>query len=230
MTVIAPATNQSGVSRADSQTFDVEERKSGYAVHGTPADCVQFGVGWVDTAFDIVISGCNDGPNLGEHRLTRSGTVAGAIEGGFLGKPSVALSVFDPSEGIREFHPDDYEDAGRVARFFTTALAGDDWPFDYLNVNVPATAEEPRLRITEPVTDYGISVGETDDGQYQVWDQFWDPLVPDIEEEITDSVGTDRRAVADREISMTPLCVGHRIPELSDVVPLTGRFHEASDR
>lgn len=202
VTVIAPATNQSGVSRADSQVFDVEKEGAGYAVQGTPADCVQFGVGWQETTYDLVISGCNDGPNLGEHRLTRSGTVAGAIEAAYLGKPGFALSVYDPPEGVREFYPEDYVEAGRVSRFLTTAVLESDWQFEYLNVNVPATADEPRVRITEPVSDYEITVKRTDDGRYNVWDQFWNPLVPDIDEEGTDPVGTDRRAVADEEISV----------------------------
>jgi 5'-nucleotidase len=230
VTVIAPATNQSGVSRADSRVFDVEKRESGYVVQGTPADCVQFGVGWLETTFDMVISGCNDGPNLGEHRLTRSGTVAGAIEGAYLGKPGVALSVYDPPEGVREFYPDDYVEAGRVARVLTTALHESEWPFDYLNINVPATAGEPRVRLTEPVSDYEITVSKAEGEGYHVWDQFWDPLVPDIDEESTDPVGSDRRAVADEEISVTPLCVGNRTPDLSTVESLGDGFHRAVDR
>jgi 5'-nucleotidase len=230
VTVVAPATDQSGVSRADSQVFDVEKRESGYVVQGTPADCVQSGVGWLETTFDMVISGCNDGPNLGEHRLTRSGTVAGAIEGAYLGKPGVAISVYDPPAGVREFYPDDYVEAGRGARVLTTALRESEWPFDFLNVNVPATAIELRVRITEPVSEYEITVSKAGDEGYHVWDQFRDPLVPAIDEESTDPVGTDRRAVADDEISVTPLCVGNRTPDLSAAESLGDRFHRTVGR
>jgi len=225
VTVVAPADNRSGASRADSRMFDVVGQGDEYAVDGTPADCVQFGVGWLDTEFDVVVSGCNDGPNLGAHRLSRSGTVAGAIEAGFLGVPGVALSVFDPPDGVREFHPEDYELAGQVSGFLVEELADADPPFDYLNVNVPATAREPRMRLTDPVEDYAIDVRRQDDGSYHVWDQFWDPLRPDVEGEVSDPVGTDRRAVADEEISVTPLRVGQQTVEQSAVEPLLGRFN-----
>jgi len=68
-------------------------------------------------------------------------------------------------------------------------------------------------------------VSETDDGQYHVWDQFWNPLVPDTDEEITDSVGTDRRAVADEAISVTPLCLGHLTSDRSEVARLVDRYY-----
>lgn len=226
VTVIAPATNQSGASRADSRVFDAEPREHGYAVQGTPADCVQFGIGTADPDFDLVISGCNDGPNLGDHRLTRSGTVAGAIEGAFLGVPGIALSVYDPPTGVREFYPEDYEQAGRLARFLTAEVVGTEWEFDYLNVNVPATAPEPRVRVTEPVSDYDVRIDEIEPGRYRVWDHFWDPLQPDTDVEVTDPVGTDRRAVADEEVSVTPLRIGHRTADREEITALGRRFED----
>lgn len=225
VTVIAPAADQSGVARADSRVFDVERHQHGYVVDGTPADCVQFGFGQLDVEFDLVVSGCNDGPNLGEHRLTRSGTVAGAIEAAFLGVPGVALSLYDPPTGVREFYPEDYEHARRVAQFFATELVDGAWEFDYLNVNTPATAAAPQLRVTKPVADYEVHVDETGDGSYRVWDHFWDPLQPDTGESVTDPVGTDRRAVSDEEISVTPLCVGQRTVDAEAVRPLRDRYH-----
>jgi len=224
VTVVAPAGDRSGASRADSREFDVREQEEGYAVEGTPADCVQFGVGWLDTEFDVVVSGCNDGPNLGAHRLSRSGTVAGAIEAAFLGVPGVALSLFDPPQGVREFFPEDYEKARRVARFLVAELAAAEQAFGYLNVNVPATAENPRLRITEPVREYDLEVSRAGEGDYRVRDRFWEPLIPDAERPVTDPVGTDRRAVADEEISVTPLCAGQRSVGAAGIEELADRF------
>ena len=65
-----------------------------YAASGTPADCVKLAVLEVmkDGAPDLVISGINNGPNLGSD-IMYSGTVAAASEGVFLGIPSVAISL-----------------------------------------------------------------------------------------------------------------------------------------
>ena len=61
-----------------------------YRVDGTPADCVVLGVHLLGRP-DLVVSGINLGPNLGDD-LTHSGTVAAAIEGLALGLPAIALS------------------------------------------------------------------------------------------------------------------------------------------
>lgn len=217
VTVVAPATDRSGVSRADSLEFTVERRPDGVAVHGTPVDCVHYARGGLDEEFDVVVSGCNDGPNLGAHRIERSGTICAAIEAGFLGIPGVALSLYDPPTGSREFDREDYAEAERVAAFLVRRLASADADlptgFDYLNVNVPADADDPRLRVTEPTYHFDVHIHETEDGGYRAWDRFYDPLHPEVDAEVTDAVGTDRRAVADEEISVTPLSVRHRTPD-----------------
>ncbi|WP_373017126.1 5'/3'-nucleotidase SurE [Thiomicrorhabdus sp.] len=64
-----------------------------FSVNGTPTDCVHLGInGALDFQPDIVISGINDGANMGDDVLY-SGTVAAATEGRFLGKPSIAVSL-----------------------------------------------------------------------------------------------------------------------------------------
>ncbi|MFB6254401.1 MAG: 5'/3'-nucleotidase SurE, partial [Halobacteriaceae archaeon] len=65
-------------------------------------------------------------------------------------------------------------------------------------------------RITEPVFHFDIRVDETANGEYEVWDHFYDPLEPSIDTEVTDPRGTDRRAVADEAISVSPLSVQHQ--------------------
>ena len=80
------------------------------------------------------------------------------------------------------------------------------------------------MRLTDPVQDYAIDVGRQDDGSFYVWDRFWDPLRPDVEGEVSDPVGTDRRAVADEEISVTPLQVGQQTVDRSAVESLPDRF------
>ncbi|MFC7213782.1 5'/3'-nucleotidase SurE [Saliphagus sp. GCM10025334] len=215
VTMVAPATDRSGMSRSDSRAFTVEERAEGYAVDGTPVDCVHFARGKLEREFDVVVSGCNDSPNLGAHKIERSGTVCAAIEAGFLGLPGIALSLYDSVTGSREFVRDEYADAERITRYLVreTLELGDRRPFDYLNVNVPAGESDPRIRITEPTYHFDVRIDERPDGTYRAWDHFYDPLDPSVDVDLTDPVGTDRRAVADGEVSITPLFVDHRTPE-----------------
>jgi 5'-nucleotidase len=219
VTVVAPEANQSGCSRQYNRQFSVSETERGWAVAGTPTDCVHFGRDGLDTEFDVVVSGCNDGPNVGAHKLGQSGTVAAAVEAAFLGIPGVALSVFDPPTGVREFERADYEEAGRLARFLVGRLADSDLPdgLDYLNCNVPAEADDPPLRVTEPVHDFDVSLEPDEEGGYRLFDHFYDPLVPDNGVSVTDSETTDRGALAREVVSVSPLSVRHRVPDDGDV-------------
>ena len=96
ITVVAPDRNRSGAS--NSLTLDVPLRvfqhdTNRYHVgNGTPTDCVHLAIsGLFDYDHDMVVSGINDGANLGDDVLY-SGTVAAAIEGRFLGLPAIAIS------------------------------------------------------------------------------------------------------------------------------------------
>ena len=64
-----------------------------YAVDGTPVDCVRIGLGHVAPVSDWIVSGINEGGNLGAD-LYRSGTVAAVREGALLGKPGIAISQY----------------------------------------------------------------------------------------------------------------------------------------
>ncbi|HSN72218.1 MAG TPA: 5'/3'-nucleotidase SurE [Steroidobacteraceae bacterium] len=96
VTVVAPDRNRSGAS--NSLTLDVPLRVFDYGdrrffVNGTPTDCVHLAIsGLFEDDHDMVVSGINDGANLGDDVLY-SGTVAAAIEGRFLGLPAMALSL-----------------------------------------------------------------------------------------------------------------------------------------
>ena len=96
VTVVAPDRNKSGAS--NSLTLDVplrvfESEPGVYFVPGTPTDCVHLAItGLFDFEHDMVVSGVNDGPNLGDDVLY-SGTVAAAVEGRFLGLPTIAVSL-----------------------------------------------------------------------------------------------------------------------------------------
>lgn len=96
ITVVAPERNRSGAS--NSLTLDrplsVKKAANGfYYVNGTPTDCVHIALtGLMDTMPDMVISGINDGANMGDDTIY-SGTVAAAMEGYLLGIPSIAVSM-----------------------------------------------------------------------------------------------------------------------------------------
>jgi 5'-nucleotidase len=98
--VVAPATEQSGVGHSVTflspliakEIFD-GERSRGWAVEGSPADCVKIGVfEFCPRRPDLVVSGINGGLNAGINVLY-SGTVAAAIEGAFFGITSIAVSL-----------------------------------------------------------------------------------------------------------------------------------------
>jgi 5'-nucleotidase len=97
--VVAPAVEQSGVGHSITflsplmakEVFDGDRRR-GWAVEGSPADCVKLALAEFCPAPDLVVSGVNGGLNLGINVLY-SGTVAGATEGAVFGIPSFAVSL-----------------------------------------------------------------------------------------------------------------------------------------
>jgi 5'-nucleotidase len=138
LTVVAPDRNRSGAS--NSLTLDVplrvfEAEPGIYYVPGTPTDCVHLAVsGFFDYEHDMVVSGVNDGPNLGDDVLY-SGTVAAAVEGRFLGLPTLAVSLCTSPGSGRHF-----ETGAAVARLLVKQLLSKPLERDgalILNVNVP---------------------------------------------------------------------------------------------
>ncbi len=137
VTVVAPDREQSGTSHALTvhRPLRIRETAEGvYHVDGTPTDCVLLALGGaiMDETPDVVLSGVNHGPNLGEDVLY-SGTVAAAMEATLLGIPSVALSF-----ATDEFEPpgDEYEVV--LLRLLTQILQRGDFPEGtLLNVNLP---------------------------------------------------------------------------------------------
>ncbi|WP_129647157.1 5'/3'-nucleotidase SurE [Peristeroidobacter agariperforans] len=139
ITVVAPDRNRSGAS--NSLTLDVPLRVMPFGqrrflvVNGTPTDCVHLAVSGLfegEDDHDMVVSGINDGPNLGDD-VIYSGTVAAAVEGRFLGLPAMAVSlVIQPDSGVH------YETAGRVAAELVMRIQRSPLhQATILNVNVP---------------------------------------------------------------------------------------------
>ncbi len=136
LTVVAPDRNRSAASNSltlEAPLRVIEYDPGWYAVNGTPTDCVHLAIsGFLDEEQHLVVSGINDGANLGDD-VHYSGTVAAAVEGRFLGKPTIAFSlVIEPDSGRH------FATAARVARELVDRLLADPLPpSTILNVNVP---------------------------------------------------------------------------------------------
>lgn len=104
------------------------------AIEGTPADCVYMACQLLlPRPPDILLSGLNHGPNVGQQDIAYSGTVAGALQGTFLQIPSAALSLYPDAEGKLHF-----EFGARVGRFVAEFLLQHPLPQGItLNVNIP---------------------------------------------------------------------------------------------
>lgn len=141
--IVAPEAEMSAVGHAITlvdpirvKTVQKNGHFFGYAVSGTPADCVKIAVQEIlDPPPDIILSGINWGNNVGVNILY-SGTVSAATEGAFLGIPSAAISL-----GIQK-KPDFVFAAGfsrQVVRILTESGLKDGTA---LNVNIPPVSPE----------------------------------------------------------------------------------------
>ena len=200
--VVAPERDRSGAS--NSLTLDrpltLRQGANGFHyVNGTPTDCVHLAVtGMLAQQPDMVISGINNGANMGDDTIY-SGTVAAATEGYLLGVPAIAISlVVKPGSGSH------FDTAVLVARELVQRCQKQ--PFErpvLLNVNVPDRpfAELKGLRVTrlgrrhkaEPVVKQLNPRGET---------MYW---VGPAGAAADAGEGTDFHAVAEGFVSITPL-------------------------
>jgi 5'-nucleotidase len=141
--VVAPETEQSAVGHAITISRPLMVRRAkkngsfwGFAVSGTPADCVKIGVRELaEKPIDLVVSGINLGANVGIN-VIYSGTVSAATEGAILGVPSMAISL--------DTHRDaDFSFAARFARRMVQFMIRT-YPLGSipLNINIPAIPEK----------------------------------------------------------------------------------------
>ena len=225
VTVVAPDAEQSAVGHAITLSNPIKIKRvrrnahfEGYAVVGTPADCIKLAVTvLLERPPDLIISGINLGPNVGIS-VIYSGTVSAATEGAILGIPSMAIS-------LATFEDPLWETAAHVARRLTQELivrglpsnvsrrsllakgearAQEGLPADtLLNVNVPnrplnqvkglAVTRMGRSRFAEIFHKRTNPRGDTYywmDGELKI---------------IGDTEGTDIQALADGFVSMTPI-------------------------
>ena len=199
VSVVAPDREQSAMGHALTlsrplRMQKVEERR--YAVDGTPTDCVNLGVLslFKDHPPDFVASGINFGLNLGDD-VTYSGTVSAGFEGTLLGIPSVAFSQ-EVAEGFS------FRTAAVFARELFRILIAErkHLPPDLLlNVNIPAGPIQGVSLTRLGRRLYKQSVIEKLDPRGRKY--YWIHGTPQWER----AEGTDFGAVAEGQISVTPL-------------------------
>jgi 5'-nucleotidase len=144
ITVVAPDTERSAVGHAITLSDPLRVKNVhrggkffGYAVTGTPADCVKIAIRAIlEDRPDIVVSGINLGPNVG-YSVLYSGTVSGATEGAILGIPSIAVS-------LGTFENPDYRYAAEFAKkMVRRVIEHKGLPQGtLLNINIPAVPQE----------------------------------------------------------------------------------------
>ncbi|ODV05368.1 MAG: 5'/3'-nucleotidase SurE [Rubrivivax sp. SCN 70-15] len=205
--VIAPEQNASGTSNALTlnrplQVFEARgEPVRGFKViNGTPSDCVHVALtGLLPQRPDLVLSGINNGANMGDDTLY-SGTVAAAMEGYLFGIPAIAFSQVEKGWG----HLD--AAAATARSVIDQVLAGGPPAGPWLlNVNIPNRADAPALprlvtrlgrrHASEPVIRQTNPRGEA---------IYWIGPAGDAREA---GAGTDFHAVAAGAVSITPLQV-----------------------
>jgi len=196
--VVAPSENKSASSSSltlDKPLKPIKIDTNIYSIDATPSDCVHLALcGFLDEDIDLVVTGINFGPNLGDD-VIYSGTVAGAIEGRFLGLPSVAISLAS-WEGVN------FETAGIIANQLIGQITHAQLSHDtILNVNVPdvplkdiqgfQTTRLGKRHMSEEATP------DIDDSSL-----YW---IGENGKESDNGVGTDFHAIANNYVSVTPL-------------------------
>jgi 5'-nucleotidase len=211
LTVVAPDRNRSGAS--NSLTLELPLRVGQaeadvYFVEGTPTDCVHLAVsGLFPFEPDMVVSGINDGSNLGDDVLY-SGTVAAATEGRFLGKPAVAVSLHTDGlrgDAVRHFETGAHFARQIVQRLIATPFAAALGRATILNVNVPniSIAEVEGIKVTRLGNRHrseAVIKAEDPRGRPVYW-------VGPAGASQDAGPGTDFHAIAEGYVSVTPLTV-----------------------
>ncbi|OIN55568.1 5'/3'-nucleotidase SurE [Arsenicibacter rosenii] len=195
--IVAPDVEQSSMGHAVTHSRPLSYRKSpiafdgldAYRVNGTPADCVAIGTHlWSQT--DVVLSGINMGPNLG-NSMWHSGTLAAAKQAVLLGIKGIALST-----PVGKTEPDFDRLAPFVEKALTVLLETPGLAL--YNVNLPEYPTEIRwTRQSVRLYDGTVVPGVDPLGRKHYWFTVT-PLEPAEE-------GTDRWAVENNFVSITPL-------------------------
>lgn len=202
--VVAPHDEQSAVGHGITMKIPLRVSRYfkngtffGYAVEGTPADCVKMGIrNIIGESPDLVISGINHGSNTAIN-IIYSGTVSAAREAAIMDVPAIAISV--TSHDARDFSY-----ASKVAKMLALKVAEHGLPNGtLLNVNIPNVSEDDIA---------GILVTKQSKAK---WDDIYEKRIDPYGKEyywltgklveIEAELDTDQRAIKNNFVSVTPI-------------------------
>lgn len=201
--MVAPDRNKSGASSSITISKPIRARKikdNIFAVQGTPVDCVHVAVtGILDSKPDLVISGINEGANVGPD-VFYSGTIGVATEATYLGIPSIAFSL---------------NGKGKEAKFTTAAKIAKNIVDMYVNgglkINTILNVNVPNIKYSD-IQGYDITkIGKREKDSIAVKDtdirgreMFWYGLPADGDNH---ELGTDIHSIKSNRVSITPLVI-----------------------
>jgi len=203
--IVAPEIEQSAVGHAITISRPLMVRKArkngsflGYAVAGTPADCVKIGIcELAGGPVDLVVSGINRGANVGINVLY-SGTVSAATEAAIQGVPSMAVSL--------DTHRDaDFSTAARFARRMAAFILDSPLPQVALNVNVPAIPEE-EIRGVVVAKQGRARLMESFDRRIDPRENIYYWLAGETELPVHEDEESDGSCLKRGMITITPIC------------------------
>ena len=202
--VVAPSEEQSAVGHGITMKYPLRVTKYfkngnffGYAVEGTPADCVKMGIrNIMGESPDLVISGINHGSNTAIN-IIYSGTVSAAREASIMDVPAIAIS-------ITSHDAKDFRYAGKIAKMLALKVKEHDLPNGtLLNVNVPNFPEEEIA---------GILVTEQSKAKWDdIYEKRTDPFGKDYYwltgklVEVENEKQSDQLAIKNKFVSVTPI-------------------------
>lgn len=204
LSVVAPEIEMNAVGHAITLSNPLRVRRInrngvffGYGVSGTPADCVKIAVHEIlQQRPDIVLSGVNLGSNVGIN-LLYSGTVSAAMEGAFLGFPSIAISLNTKEDP-------DFSFAARFSRRIIGFVMENGLSVGTaLNVNIPSIPEDQIKGISFTTQDLVRQRDEYEkrrDPRGNVY--YWLAKETPVEESTSN---TDLRALTENRITITPI-------------------------
>ena len=209
--VVAPSENKSAASSSltiGKPLKPIQIEKNVYAIDATPSDCVHLALcGFIKESIDLVVTGINFGANLGDD-VIYSGTVAGAIEGRFLGLPSIAMS-------LASWECKHFDTAGEIAKLLVAQINKAPLANNtIINVNVPD------IPMTEIKGIRSTRLGNRHKSEPSIQDLknpslYW---IGENGKEADNGEGTDFHAVSNNFVSVTPLQIDlTKYPELRQV-------------
>jgi len=210
--VVAPSENKSAASSSltiGKPLKPIQIENNVYAIDATPSDCVHLALcGFIKESIDLVVTGINFGANLGDD-VIYSGTVAGAIEGRFLGLPSIALS-------LASWECNHFDTAGNIAKILVDQI--DKAPLStntIINVNIPDIPmhEIKGIKTTRMGSRHKSAPSIQDSKNPSL---FW---IGENGKEADNVDGTDFHAISNNYVSVTPLQIDST--KYSEIQPLS---------